>query len=94
MPTVAKLPADARDTLAARLKRIEGQARGIRGMLDEDRDCIAVLDQVASIKAAINSLSAEMAEVYALYCLAHPDQFESPEEAVAQMVRTVIRAGR
>ena len=94
MPTVANLPAESRDTLAARLKRIEGQARGIRGMIDEGRDCTAVLDQVASIKAAINGLSAEMAEVFALYCVANPDQFESPEEAVSQMVRTIIRAGR
>lgn len=94
MPTVATLPAEARDTLTARLKRIEGQARGIRGMIDEDRDCTAVLDQVASIKAAINGLSAEVAEIYALHCLAHPEQFDSPDEAVAQMVRTMIRAGR
>ena len=84
----------ARENLTARLKRIEGQARGIRNMIEEDRDCTAVLDQIASIKAAINGLSAEAVEAFALHCMAHPDQFESPDEAVAQMVRTVIRAGR
>jgi DNA-binding FrmR family transcriptional regulator len=94
MPTVSHLDPAARDKLAARLKRIEGQARGIRAMMEDDRDCSAVLDQIASIKAAINGLSAEAVEVFALHCLAHPDQFESPDEAVAQMVRTVIRAGR
>ena len=94
MPTVSNLDPAARDRLMARLKRIEGQARGIQKMIDEDRDCTAVLDQVASIKAAINGFSAEMAETYALYCLANPDQFDDPDDAVRQMVRTVIRAGK
>ena len=94
MPTVSSLNPDARDRLVARLKRIEGQARGIRAMIDDDRECVAVLDQIASIKAAINGLSGEAAETFALHCLANPDQFASPEDAIAQMVRTVIRAGR
>lgn len=94
MPTVSNLDPKARDRLNARLKRIEGQARGIRTMIDEDRDCTEVLDQIASIKAAINGLSAEVAEVFVLHCVAHPEQFDSPDEAVAQMVRTMLRAGR
>jgi DNA-binding FrmR family transcriptional regulator len=94
LPTVSALDPAARDRLVARLKRIEGQARGIRQMIEDDRDCAAVLDQVASIKAAINGLSGEAAETFALHCLANPDQFDSPEDAIAQMVRTVIRAGR
>lgn len=94
MPSVSRLDPEARASLVARLKRIEGQARGIRQMIDDDRDCTAVLDQIASIKAAINGLSGEAAESFALFCLANPDQFDSPEDAVSQMVRTVIRAGR
>ena len=94
MPTVSSLDPAARDRLTARLKRIEGQARGIRTMIEDDRDCTAVLDQIASIKAAINGLSGEAAESFALFCLANPDHFDSPEDAIAQMVRTVIRAGR
>jgi DNA-binding FrmR family transcriptional regulator len=94
MPPVSQLEPAARDKVTARLKRIEGQARGIRAMIEDDRDCLEVLDQVASIKAAINGLSAEVAEVFALHCMSHPDQFESPDAAVAHMVRTVIRAGR
>jgi DNA-binding FrmR family transcriptional regulator len=94
MPTVSSLDPAAKANLAARLSRIEGQARGIRRMLDDDRECTAVLDQIASIKASINGLSGETAEVFALHCLSHPDEFDSPAEAVAQMVRTIVRAGR
>ncbi len=94
MPSVSQLDPAARNKLNARLKRIEGQARGIRNMIDEERDCTEVLDQIASIKAAINGLSAEVAEVFVLHCISHPDQFDSPNEAVAQMVRTMLRAGR
>ena len=94
MPTVSRLDPDARDRLLARLKRIEGQARGIRGMIEDDRECTAVLEQIASIKAAINGLNGEAIETFALHCLANPDQFDSPQDAVAQMVRSVLRAGR
>ena len=42
MPGVKNLPAQQRAELATRLKRIEGQARGIQKMLDDDRDCSEV----------------------------------------------------
>ena len=63
-------------------------------MFSDGRDCGDVLNQVASIKAATNSLAAEMLESFALYCLRHPDEFASPEEAVAETVRALVRAGR
>jgi DNA-binding FrmR family transcriptional regulator len=94
MPGVKNLPAQQRAELMARLKRIEGQARGIQKMLDDDRDCSEVVHQIASVKAAINSLSGEMLEMFALHCLRHPDQFESPERAVEQAVQALVRSGR
>ena len=94
MPSIDRLPADERNEIIARLKRIEGQAKGILKMVDEGRDCVAILDQVASIKAAVNALSGEMLEMFALHCLSHPEDFPSHEKAIEQMVRVVIRNGR
>ena len=94
MPTQTTFDAAAQERLVGRLRRIEGQARGVQKMIEEERDCSAVLDQIASIKAAVNGLSAEAVELYALHCLAHPDQFDSPDDAVRQMVRTMLRAGK
>jgi len=94
MPTSNRLPEEARADIVARLKRIEGQAKGIQKMIADDRDCLEILDQTASIKAATNALTGQVLEAFALYCLHHPDEFASPEEAVAQTVRALVRAGR
>ena len=94
MPSTLQLPADARDDMTARLKRIEGQAKGIQKMIEEDRDCVSVMNQLASIKAAINSVSGEMLESFALFCLRHPEQFVSPEQAIEQAVQAMVRSGR
>ncbi len=94
MPSIDRLPADERVEIVSRLKRIEGQAEGIHKMVDDGRDCVAILDQVASIKAAVNALSGEMLEMFALHCLSHPEDFPSHEKAIEEMVRVVVRTGR
>ena len=43
-----------------RLKRIEGQARGIARMIDEGRDCLDVLTQIAAMRAATDALATEL----------------------------------
>lgn len=47
-------------SLANRLSRIEGQVRGIRGMLDTDAYCIDILTQVAAAEAALSSFAKEL----------------------------------
>lgn len=93
MPSIHKLPAEERAEMVARLKRIEGQAKGIQKMIDGGRDCVEVLTQLAALKAATASLSAQLLEDFALYCLRHPTEFASPEDAVRQVVRVMVRAG-
>ena len=52
-----------------RLRRIEGQVRGIQRMVEENRDCRDVVVQLAAVKAAIASLNTLVAETYARECL-------------------------
>jgi DNA-binding FrmR family transcriptional regulator len=87
------LPEQERMEILARLKRIEGQARGVQRMVEEGRDCVEVMTQLAALKAATTSLSAQLLEDFALYCLRHPTEFTSPEDAVRQVVRVMVRAG-
>lgn len=94
MPSIHNLPIEERDEIVARLKRIEGQAKGIQRMVEEGRDCIDVINQIAAVKAAVNALSGEMLEAFALRCLRHPEEFSSPESAIEQAVRTLVRSGR
>ena len=91
MPSTTRLPADAREDLVARLKRIEGQSRGIQKMIEDGRDCTDVMNQLAAVKAAVNALSGEALEAFALHCLRHPEEFPSPEQAVEQAVRALVR---
>lgn len=92
MPSIHNLPAEERADLIARLKRIEGQARGIQGMIDEGRDCEDILNQVSAIRAATTALSGELLETFALHCLRHPEEFPSAEKAVEQAVRALVRS--
>lgn len=94
MPSIHNLPAEERAEMIARLKRIEGQARGIQKMIEEGRDCVEVMNQVAAVRAAVTALSGEMLEAFALRCLKHPEDFPSPEQAVEQAVRALVRGGR
>jgi len=88
------LPAQSRSEMIARLKRIEGQAKGIQKMIEDDRDCVEVMNQVAAVRAAVTALSGEMVETFALHCLQHPEEFASPHQAVEQAVRALVRGGR
>jgi DNA-binding FrmR family transcriptional regulator len=94
MPSIHNLPQEERDDFVARLKRIEGQSKGIQKMIEEGRECADVMNQVAAVKAAVTALSGELLEAFALRCLRHPEEFQSPEAAVEQAVRALVRGGR
>jgi DNA-binding FrmR family transcriptional regulator len=57
-----------------RLRRIEGQVRGIAKMIEEDRYCIDILNQMQAIKAAVSRVESEILKDHAAHCV---------EEAIA-----------
>ena len=56
--------------LLNRLSRIEGQVRGIRGMLEKDAYCVDILVQVAAANSALNSFSKELLSQHLRTCVA------------------------
>lgn len=94
MLSVDNLPAEDRAALVIRLRRIEGQARGIQRMIEEGRDCLDVLTQLIAMRAAVNALAGELLEHFALRCVRYPEEFASPEDAVKKAVYALVRAGR
>ena len=62
----------SKDQMKNRLKRIEGQVRGVQSMLDEERDCREILQQLAAIRAAVHSATQQFVEEYASKCLLSP----------------------
>ncbi len=55
--------------LLNRLSRIEGQIRGIRGMLEEDAYCIDILTQLSAAKAAVGALSDQLLTAHIKTCV-------------------------
>lgn len=83
------LPADLREDIYRRLQRLEGQARGVRRMLDEGRDCDDILTQLAAIRGAAQQISLLLVENYARFCLSTPTNPETTDETIARLVNTL-----
>lgn len=82
--------------LLARLKRIEGQIRGIERMVEEDEYCIDILTQVSAATSALRSLSLCLLKDHLEHCVAHAaaeggdvadEKFEEVIEAVRRLVK-------
>ncbi len=58
-----------KDQLLKRLKRIEGQVRGIEGMVEEDRYCIDVLTQIGAVQAALDKVALGLLDDHARHCV-------------------------
>jgi DNA-binding FrmR family transcriptional regulator len=59
-----------RDDLLRRLKRIEGQVRGIQKMIEEDRYCVDILIQIAAVKSAVHQVGLSILESHTRGCVA------------------------
>ena len=72
---------EARDQVAARLKRIEGQVRGIHRMVDEGRYCPDVLTQLASVHAALRGVGKVLMRSHLQHCVTDALRSGDPAEA-------------
>ena len=80
----------SKDQLLARLRRIEGQIRGIEGMVTEDRYCIDILTQISAAQAALDKVALGLLDGHARTCVigAEPQQ---QDERTAEMMAAVGR---
>jgi DNA-binding FrmR family transcriptional regulator len=74
--------------MITRLNRIEGQIRGIRGMVEKDAYCIDILSQVAAAGGALNSFTKVLLSSHIRHCVAE-DVREGNEEKLDELVRTL-----
>jgi len=72
-------------SLVNRLKRIEGQVRGVRGMIENDSYCPDILIQVSAINAALNSFSKELLASHIKTCV-FEDIKEGNEETLDELI--------
>ena len=64
------MTAGDKDVLLKRLRRIEGQVRGIEKMVEDDRDCIDVLTQIAAVRTALESVGFAVLDQHVQHCVA------------------------
>lgn len=77
---------DDHPKLIARINRIEGQVRGLKKMVEEDRDCLQVLKQVAAAHGALRSLGAVILEDHLKGCVATAIQNQDHENELIDEV--------
>lgn len=79
---------EERKKLIHRLNRIEGQVRGIRGMVEKDAYCADILVQSAAVNAAVNAFNKELLASHIRGCVAR-DIREGKDEVIDELVATL-----
>lgn len=81
----------------ARMRKIEGQARGITKMMEDDRYCIDILQQFLAIEAALRSAKMKILEIHTNHCVEEALAFGSAadkKEKVAELVSLFGKMGK
>jgi DNA-binding FrmR family transcriptional regulator len=86
-----------KDAYLRRLRRIEGQVRGLQRMLDEDKYCIDILTQVAAATKALQAVALGLLEEHLRHCVAQAvaeggddagEKVKEASDAIARLVRS------
>ena len=83
-----------KDQLLKRLRRIEGQVRGIEGMVEDARYCIDVITQISAVQAALDKVALGLLDDHARHCVIGAEgeqQDERTEELMAAVGRLMRR---
>jgi DNA-binding FrmR family transcriptional regulator len=86
---------DHRDAVLKRLRRVEGQVRGVQRMVEDDKYCIDVLTQISAATKALQAVALDLLEDHLGHCVTHaieaggPEAGEKIREATAAIERLV-----
>jgi DNA-binding FrmR family transcriptional regulator len=71
---------DAKKAAIDRLKRVEGQVRGVQKMVDEDRYCIEVITQLRAVQAALRGVEEVILKDHVAHCVEHAIASGDPQD--------------
>lgn len=80
-----------KDQLLTRLRRIEGQVRGIEGMVEDDRYCIDVITQISAVQAALDKVALGLLDQHAEHCVVGGHGAGTPKEQTEELMAAVGR---
>jgi DNA-binding FrmR family transcriptional regulator len=80
---------EEREALLRRLRRIEGQVRGIARMVEEDKYCVDILDQISAVRAALDKVGLHLMSDHIRGCVADAVATDQGSEKVEELVGVV-----
>jgi CsoR family transcriptional regulator, copper-sensing transcriptional repressor len=83
-----------KEQLSKRLRRIEGQVRGIEKMVEDDRYCIDVLTQISAVQAALDKVALGLLDDHARHCVVGGQGDGEPQEMTDELMAAVARLMR
>ncbi|KEI13048.1 MULTISPECIES: metal-sensitive transcriptional regulator [Clostridium] len=80
---------DKKRDIQIRLRKIQGQVRGIENMIDSESCCKDILVQIAAVRAAINKVGALIIQEYTEKCFKNNNKYEINEEKLEELIKTL-----
>jgi DNA-binding FrmR family transcriptional regulator len=88
---------DIKASIDKRLTRIEGQVRGLKRMVEDDRYCIDIVTQIAAVRAALRRAEEEILQDHVAHCVEHAIQSGNKADQkrkINELMAVVSRADR
>ena len=83
-----------KDQLGTRLRRIEGQVRGIEKMVEDDRYCIDIVTQISAVQAALDKVALGLLDTHTRHCVIEGHGSGTPEQLTDEVMSAVARLMR
>jgi DNA-binding FrmR family transcriptional regulator len=84
----------SKDQLLNRLRRVEGQVRGIEKMVEDDRYCVDVVTQISAVQAALDKVALGLLDQHARHCVVEGHAEGTPEQLTDELMGAVGRLMR
>lgn len=80
-----------KDELLKRLNKVEGQIKGIKKMIDEDKYCVDILVQIAAVRSALNKVGSIILKEHVKGCVKDSMNKDNSEEILDELVSTMLK---
>ena len=77
------------ESLIKRLKRIEGQVRGVQKMVEDNRYCVDILVQISAINAALNKVGFNLLERHTKHCVSKAVREGNGEDSIQELMNVI-----
>ncbi len=81
----------SKEDIMKRLRRIEGQVKGIQRMVDEEKYCVDILVQITAVRSAINKVGGIILENHSRTCIKNALKKENGETEVDELINLVLK---